>query len=611
MGQKKALAMKQISKILIILATLTACNSLNNRSDKGKSSNSFERISDDNSWGFIDIHGDTIISLGKYKFLNPIDEEGMILAQLGEKFGYIDINQNVIIPFDYEELSVFSEELAPARKNGKYGYINRKNELIIPFQYDEERYFHKSGLSEASKDGKWGFINKKGEQVIPIQYSQVDSHKMEHEFIFVLDKNKWAIFNNKGKQLTDFLYDEIYGTSNNFDYYNENYLFKGLLLVRKGNQYRYLNRNLDIVADFGYYSNAEPITKYGLAIVKKGNYFGIIDSIGKTVTPFEYTLIEHPRGQYQGFYDEFYVQRGGKYGILNEKAEPISDICYDSFERDYCKIKDSTQLIFVAKKDNRFGIISKVGKIILPVDYEEVSLFEGNSVTIAKKDGLYGLITSSGDIKLPFNYQSITSNNRSDYYVLQKDKLFGVIDKQSLQVIFPMEYEDIEQCHYDENRFIAKRNGHYGIITRSKQIIIPFEYDKISNWVEYGPKAHFVVKDRKDGLISREGKTIIPAIYDKIFVDNETLIKVKKNGFYGTVNWNNEIVHPIQYEQILWKWPYLTEKPIDTIYVKKLGKYFATNTDGKVIVQSVSNKFIRDKFGYLFRIEVSPALLPR
>jgi len=582
---------------------LTACNLQNEKSKKIKNSISFERISDDNSWGFIDNYGDTIIPLGKYKFLNPIDEEGMILAQLNEKYGYIDIRQNILIPFDYDDISVFSEELAPAKKNGKYGYINRKGELIIPFQYDDERHFYKSGLSKVSKDGKWGFINKKGEQVVPIQYSQVDCHKMETEFIFVFDNNKWAIFNNKGKQLTDFIYDEIYGTANNFDYFNEKYLFKGLLLVRKGNQFRYLNRDLKIIADFGYYSKAEPISEYGFAIVKKENCYGIIDSIGKIVIPFEYSLIEHPRQQYQGFYDEFYVKKAGKYGILNEMAELISDISYDSFERDYCKIKDSTQVIFISKKGKRFGIINLIGKITLPVEYEKINQFEGNSTTIAKKDGLFGLINSSGEIKIPFIYQNIISYKDWDYCILQKDKFYGVIDKQSLQVIFPMEYQDIEQCFYDETKFIAKKDGHYGIITRSNQIIIPFEYEKISNWVEYGPKEHFVIKDGKEGLISREGETVIPPVYDKIFVDNGTLIKVEKNGVYGTINWKNKIVHPIQYEQILWEWPYLTGRPIDTIYVKKSGKYFATNTDGKVIIESVSNKIINDKFGYLLRNE--------
>ena len=184
---------------------------------------------------------------------------------------------------------------------------------------------------------------------------------------------------------------------------------------------------------------------------------------------------------------------------------------------------------------------------------------------------------------------------------MQKDKTFGVIDKQSLQKILPLEYQDLEQCFYDENRFIVKKNGKYGVITRNKEVIIPIEYDKISNWVEYGPKEHFIVKNGKHGLISRDGKIVIPPIYDKIFVDNGNLIKVQNNNLFGTVNWKNEIIHPIKYENILWEWPYLTGKPIDTIYIEKSGKYFATDTKGKIIEESVSEELINDKFEYLLR----------
>ena len=590
--------MKPLSIIFTYFLILTACTSQTSKSNEEILTTSYERISDENSWGFIDNTSNTVIPLGKYKFLNPIDEEGMIFAQLDDKYGFIDINQNTLVPFEYDDLSVFSEGLAPAKMNGKWGYINRKGEVVIPFKFDIERHFYKTGLCEACIDGKWGFINKKGEEIVPIKYSAVDCHKMEKELIFVCNKNKWAIFDKHGNQLTEFIFDEIYGTSNNFDYFDEKYLFKGLLLVRKGNHYRYLNRDLEIVADFGCYSKAEPITEYGFAIVKKGDFYGIIDSIGKIVIQFEYTLIEHPRRPYQGFYDEFYVKKAGYFGLLNEKTEFISDISYDSFERDYCKIKDSVQVIYIAIKGKRFGIINRIGIKLLPVEYEEINPFQGFSNTIAKKDGLFGLLNGIGDIKLPFIYQNITSYKDWDYNILQKDNFYGVIDKQSLHVIFPLEYQDIKQCFYDKNRFIAKKKGYYGIITRTKQIIIPFEYEKISNWVEYGPKEHFVVKDGKEGLLSREGKTIIPPVYDKIYVDNGTLIKVKKNGVFGTINWKNEVVHPIQYEQILWEWPYLKGREIDTIYVKKSGKYFATDIGGKVILESVSNKIINDKFGY-------------
>ena len=48
----------------------------------------YKRISGKGSYGFVNSIDDTIIPLGKYTFLNPIDEEGMILASIENKYGY-------------------------------------------------------------------------------------------------------------------------------------------------------------------------------------------------------------------------------------------------------------------------------------------------------------------------------------------------------------------------------------------------------------------------------------------------------------------------------------------------------------------------------------------
>jgi hypothetical protein len=607
--------MKQAALIIAFVGLIYSCTTKGKKTDRiGQhvilGSNIYSRDYDEKTgwtrillkepecWGYIDKDSNVVIPF-IFKFLNSFDSAGMAVAQIGEKHGFIDVKGDTVIPFIYEDLSVFSEELAPAKKNGKYGYINRKGDVIIPFQFDEERHFHKTGLSEASRDGKWGFINTKGDEIVPIKYSAVNCHSMEGEFIFVCNNDKWAIFNKKGKQLSGFIYDEIYGTPGNFDYFNENYLFNGLLLVRKGNQYRYLNRKLEIIADFGYYSEAETITEHGFAIVKRGNYYGIINSQGEIVVPCTYSKIEHPPKEYQGFYDEFYIYQKGKVGLLSKYAKPLTDITYTSFDCDNCYENGNYHTLFVARKNNQCSLIGSNGEIILPLEYDSIGKFESNDCAIAKKNGRYGIINYKGDLLIPFEYSYITTYRFDENYVVEKNGKFGLINKESMKVVVPLNYEDLEVCYYDETHFIVKKNGKYGIIDNNLQIVIPLEYDKISNWVEYGPKEHFVVKNGKEGLVSREGKTVIPPVYDKIYVDNGALIKVEKNGVYGTINWKNKIVHPIQFEQILWEWPHLTGRPLDTIYVKKAGKYYATDINGKVILASVSEKLINHKFRYL------------
>src|SRR5690606_28315387 len=140
---------QNIMKKLILISLLLLVVSC-----KGQTSDNYERINKNNSWGFVDENGKEIIQLGIYEFLNRIDEKNMILAKKNGKDGYIDIHQNVLIPFDYDDLGVFSSanELAPAKKNGKSGVINRKGETIVPFIYDKVNYFYNSGLAIVIKD---------------------------------------------------------------------------------------------------------------------------------------------------------------------------------------------------------------------------------------------------------------------------------------------------------------------------------------------------------------------------------------------------------------------------------------------------------------------------
>jgi WG containing repeat len=99
----------------------------------------YRRIHINGAWGYRTVEGDTIIPPGRYTFLNPMDDQRMILAYHGALQGYIDIHEHVLIPFEYEDLGVFCNDRAPAKKNGKFGMIDRSGNQMVAFKYDEVR----------------------------------------------------------------------------------------------------------------------------------------------------------------------------------------------------------------------------------------------------------------------------------------------------------------------------------------------------------------------------------------------------------------------------------------------------------------------------------------
>jgi len=591
--------MNQLSNILLLLFFIVSCKPQNQNSKvNSEESQTYKRIMGNKTWGFVNQNGETIIPLNKYKFLNPINDEGMIFAQLiNGKFGFINIHQDTLISFKYDDLGVFAKGLAPAKFNGKYGYINRQGKVIIPFKYETETYFYNSGLAIAKRNKKYGFINKDGEEVIPIEYEKVDQ-SMTDTLVLVSRGGKWAFYSNNGDRKTDFKYDKVIETYIKVDDRDKSSIFgNGLALVKKNYQTAYLNSNLKEVVPFGTYDIAEPFQN-NLAIVAKNGRYGIIDRFGNLTLSLKYDLIEHPK-EYSNQSELFVIKKNNKLQLLNKVIEPITEFNITEYEWDSYRDEKKHHRYFILKNDlGLVGTVSEKGNQQIPFSYQDIKPFDGKPVAIAKQKGKYGLIDFNNRVVYPFENKQIRTNRFFKFFIVNKFGKFGMIDNIG-QVILPFNYENIEPCFYDKDkRFIVKKDNLHGVIDINKKVIIPIEYDEISNWVEYGPDEHFLTKNGKKGLISREGKVVIPPVYDEILVDNSKLIKVEKNGLFGTINWKNEIVHPIEYEQILWEWPYLTNKALDTVYLKKNGTYFSTDTTGKVLEQKISKKVIDEKFGY-------------
>ncbi|TPG32611.1 WG repeat-containing protein [Flavobacterium pectinovorum] len=573
---------------------MAACNKINTDSPK-----LYIRIMGENSWGYNDEKGNSIIPLGKYKFLNLIDEKGMIYAQKGTKYGYIDIHENIVIPFEYDALGIFSEELAFAKKNNKYGYINRNGEIIIPTQFDNESYFQKTGLALVKKRNLQGFINKKGKEIIPIIYQ--NAHNTTFDSLVILCKNqKWAFYDSFGKQKTDFIYDEIALTDINLKGIEGDTFWKnGLILVRKNDQTGYLDKNLKEAIPFGKYDSGEKFNQNRIAIISKNHKYGIINEFGKEILKPEYDTLEHPEEDYHE--SEIFEGKNKNYiTLLDKHGNKIYDKI-KGYTFDFSRLGNTVKRVYIIRNlKNQCGVVDGEGKVIIPFIYDEIQDFNGTVNTIVKLKKKFGLVNSDNKIVYPIECESITTWKDLDYYIINKNNTVGIIDK-NLKSILKFDYQDLSPCFYDKNRFIAKKDNKYGVIDRLGRTIIPFEYSEMSNWVEYGPGSnyHFVIKNNKNGLITKEGKIVIPAIYDSLFYNDDNTIILSKNGKYGVVTIHNKNVIPFEYEKIYSDLAFVPDRNANEFYVLKNGKYFIVDNKNKIIKANLSKKEVEDKFSYL------------
>lgn len=116
-----------------------------------------------------------------------------IRIRIGEEYRYYN--------FKFEEKTaqdfLTENTLFLKKENGKYGYVDKNNQVIVPCQYDDATEQNQYGFVAVKRDGKWGALDKDGKEVI------VPTYDLESNLII------------------DFIGRWHYGTDTNLNYYTD------------------------------------------------------------------------------------------------------------------------------------------------------------------------------------------------------------------------------------------------------------------------------------------------------------------------------------------------------------------------------------------------------
>lgn len=85
--------------------------------------------------------------------LSPLKVDG--------RFGYKDLEGNIVIAPQFDEVGNFSEGLAKVKLGSKWGYIDANGGLAIDTKFDEASDF-KNGIASIRNDNKCGIMDKNG-----------------------------------------------------------------------------------------------------------------------------------------------------------------------------------------------------------------------------------------------------------------------------------------------------------------------------------------------------------------------------------------------------------------------------------------------------------------
>ena len=159
-------------------------------------------INDKRGGGYIDKNGKIVIAQN-FGFALRFSGNYAIVQDKNSKYGVIDKTGNLVIPFEYEDLSNLSEDFVIYKKNGKYGFIDIKNNKKSQAVFEKTGKF-KEGVLAVQKRGKWGFINKKGKMIIAPKYLSVSDFNEGLAAFSFSEHTTNGYINKKGNAVIEF-----------------------------------------------------------------------------------------------------------------------------------------------------------------------------------------------------------------------------------------------------------------------------------------------------------------------------------------------------------------------------------------------------------------------
>ncbi|WP_271784845.1 WG repeat-containing protein [Aquimarina algiphila] len=443
----------------------------------------------------------------------------------------------------YLSVSILENGLARVEnKDHKEGFINKEGVEVVPVIYDIVLSFSQ-GLAQVKKNNLWGFVNTEGKEVIPLKYNRTKNFKgnttvvQNKKGIFVIDqqgKVKYTIKDQLPNFLTvfddEYIYFEngFYGIKDFegkiieqpiYDRYfisNKNVLF----LERHQKNYIYnisINKKSTVV-----YDKVRTWRDDNKIFVENAGKSGVVSDTFQIIVPVEFDYV-----RYNDDNTIFDGRKGKKSVFFDENGKVISEYTL----RDSIFLENG--LIRIVTINDFEGVLSKIGKLIIPLQYEFISLKNDRIIAEKKNRKGYDIFTIEGkkiktfnESHLSFQYGFYMTSQGSKWTVFNTD--FGLVSSEK--------FEDVKI--FNEHLIGVKSKATWKLINEHGKPINTMLYEGLLQ-----NDIGFLVakKEGKWGLLDYKGKNIQPFIFDKVEYGNKKHVPVKKDDKYSFVNSKGEL----------------------------------------------------------------------
>jgi hypothetical protein len=339
---------------------------------------------------------------------------------------------------------------AIAKKDGKWGVIDENANILIPFQFQSIEYLslpdgsslwgnHQAkplkqtrGYFEVTQDGKTGFIDNTGAQLVAAAYQKAFMW-LDAKVAYVRKDDMWGMVDINGKVLVPFEYDLPAPAD-------------GRMCILKDK-----NNKLGAFDQFG-----KPLLPFKFdevdyddnTVFRIGTKWGRVDNTGNERLPFVYDSIYCTHKPYL-----FLVKKENKWTILknNKETVQVSTLGFDGIVTNYFGIENT----FAAKTGSQWQIVSYEGKTLTLLDADEVIATDEQGYVL-RKGKKYGMVSGAGVSLVPAVYDSISIDDISEGYGVLRvynDHKCGVYSTDQKKEMVPCRFDDVDPFEITDNPY--------------------------------------------------------------------------------------------------------------------------------------------------------------
>lgn len=319
------------------------------------------------------------------------------------KYGFVDIDGNVVIDPIYTWADTFRDGMAPVGLDDKYGFVDSTGQTRVAIAYDMVSAFFSEGFAGVREKELWGFVSDQGCGLGNAEYTAV-RHFTEGKAA-VERGGVWGYIDRCGQNVARHTFAEA-------DFFS-----CGLARVVREGQVLFLDEDGTARALGSYKDVGQRFMEDRVQVQDSRGLWGFVDKAGNCVVPCQYAGLSSFHESYAVFYEKrkagFLLRNGDLAfgGSRFDEALDFSDGCAPVRDRGGWYLMQASgdrigpiacdRLWTFQNGFGRFDAMTKTGfldvngKVAIPAQYDNVDDFEYGLARV-EFDDKFGYVNTHG-----------------------------------------------------------------------------------------------------------------------------------------------------------------------------------------------------------------------